>query len=253
MSQITDQFGAAIADVVGHPIVQMAVQGVLIYAVALWLAAAFWAFRDMRCRTVNPVAPYLAAGGVIMFSPLLFPLAVVAYRIVRPQETISEAWERHLAEEAMQAEVEATTCAGCGRHVDEEWLACPTCGTRLSRRCGECGKPVALDWALCAWCGREFGREIPQPIHSLDRPVAPPLMPQSPEPALAPAPALSTALAPAPALAPALETREETRPVAIPIFGGRPERHGGFLGRRDRKRRGRDVETAERDVAAADS
>ena len=236
MSQITDQFGAAIADVVGHPIVQMAVQGVLVYAVALWLAAAFWAFRDMRCRSVNPVAPYLAAGGVIMFSPLLFPLAVVAYRIVRPQETISEAWERHLAEEAMQAEVEATTCAGCGRRVDEEWLACPTCGTRLSRRCGECGEAVALDWALCAWCGREFGREIPEPIRSLDRPEAPPLMPPTPEPALASA----------------LETREETQPVAIPLFGGRSERHGGFLGRRDRKRRGRDAEPAERDVAAAD-
>jgi hypothetical protein len=236
MSQITDQFGAAIADIVGHPIVQMAVQGVLIYAVALWLAAAFWAFRDMRCRTVNPVAPYLAAGGVIMFSPLLFPLAVVAYRIVRPQETISEAWERHLAEEAMQAEVEATTCAGCGRRVDEEWLACPTCGTRLSRRCGECGKPVALDWALCAWCGRGFGREIPEPIRSLDRPVAPPLMPQMP----------------APVLPSASETRVEAQPVAIPIFGGRSERHGGFLGRRDRKRRDRDAETAARDVAAAD-
>jgi hypothetical protein len=57
---------------------------------------------------------------------------------------------------------------------------------------------------------------------------------------------------PEPALPSALATREERQPVAIPIFGGRSERHGGFLSRRDRKRRGRDAESAERDVAAAD-
>ena len=234
MSQITDQFAAAVADIVGHPIVQMAVQGVLVYAVALWLAAAFWAFRDMRCRTVNPVAPYLAAGGVIMFSPLLFPLAVLAYRIVRPQETISEAWERHLAEEAMQAEVDATTCAGCGRRVDEEWLACPTCGTRLSRRCADCGKAVAIDWALCAWCGKEFGREMVE----VASPAAPLLR--------TPARELTTPPTREP-------ERDDQRPVTIPMFGGRSERRAGFFDRRDRRdRRDRALGAAEPDVAAAD-
>lgn len=228
MSQITDQFGAAVADIIGHPIVQMAVQGILIYAVALWLAAAFWAFRDMRTRTVNPVAPYLAAGGVILFSPLLFPLAVLGYRIVRPQETISEAWERHLAEEAMRAELEATTCAGCGRRVDEEWLACPTCGTRLSRRCVECGKAVALDWSLCAWCGRDFGRPAVEP-------VATDLLPE-------------LEAIPAPIAA----RGEEPRPVAIPIFGSRSARRAGFLDRRDRRERRDHNAEAPRDVAAAD-
>jgi predicted RNA-binding Zn-ribbon protein involved in translation (DUF1610 family) len=238
MSQITDQFGAAVADIVGHPIVQMAAQGIVIYAVALWLAAAFWAFRDMRCRTVNPLAPYLAAGGVILFSPLLFPLAVLAYRIVRPQETISEAWERHLAEEAMRAELDATTCAGCGRRVDEEWLACPTCGTRLSRRCVECGKAVALDWSLCAWCGRDFGRLVVEPVES-------DMLSASPQRALARRGDLEV-------MPPAPETRVEPRPAAIPIFGGRGERRGGLFERRDRRdRRDREAEP-ERDAAAAD-
>lgn len=196
MNQILDEFGGAIADIINHPIVQLAVQGVLVYAIALWLAAAFWAFRDMRCRTVNPVVPYLAAAGIILFTPLLFPLAVIVYRILRPQETISEAWERHMAEQAMRAELDATTCAGCGRRVDEEWLACPTCGTRLSRRCVDCGRAVALDWSLCAWCGRDFGR-VPE------RTAIPETVPT--------ARAIREAAAPPPPVV--------DEPVAIPIFG----------------------------------
>lgn len=156
MSRLLDQFGAAVAGFFDHPLVRLGIQAVVLYVVVLWLAAAWWAYRDMRARTLHPALPFGAALVVILFSPLLFPLAIVAYRIARPQETISEAWERHQAEEAMRYELEATTCAGCGRRVDEDWLACPTCGTRLARRCLDCGRTVGLDWSLCAWCGRGF-------------------------------------------------------------------------------------------------
>jgi hypothetical protein len=158
MDEILTTIGDAIGSIFGNPVVQLGFQVALAYLVLLWLAAAYWAFRDMQLRTENPIAPYLAAAGIIISLPL-FPLAIFAYRIVRPQEKIGEIYERNLAEEAMLAEIEAIRhCPSCDRRVDAEWIICPTCRTRLNRVCPNCTKLVGLDWSLCAWCGKDFER-----------------------------------------------------------------------------------------------
>ena len=159
MDQIFEMIGDAIGSIFDNPVIQFAFQVFAAYWVVLWLAAAYWAFRDMQLRTENPIAPYLAATGVIISTPLLFPLAVFAYRIVRPQERIGEVYERNLAEEALLNEIEAVRhCPGCDRRVDVEWIICPTCRTRLNRVCPNCGRLVGLEWTLCAWCGKDFER-----------------------------------------------------------------------------------------------
>ena len=159
MDQILETIGDAIGSIFDNPVVQLGFQLLTIYWIVLWIAAAYWAFRDMQGRTDNPLAPYLAAAFIIIFSPILFPLAVFTYRIVRPQERIGEVYERNLAEEAMLAEIEAIPhCPSCERRVDPAWLICPTCRTRLNRVCPNCTRLVGLDWSLCAWCGREFER-----------------------------------------------------------------------------------------------
>ncbi|HEX7345529.1 MAG TPA: zinc ribbon domain-containing protein, partial [Candidatus Limnocylindrales bacterium] len=67
--------------------------------------------------------------------------------------------ERNLAEEALLNEVEAVRhCPTCERRVDEEWIICPSCRTRLNRVCPNCSRLVGLDWSLCAWCGKDFER-----------------------------------------------------------------------------------------------
>jgi RNA polymerase subunit RPABC4/transcription elongation factor Spt4 len=158
-TEILDAIGSLIAGIFENPIVQLAIQLALVYVVILWLAAAYWAFRDMQTRSENLVLPYLAAGLIVSFTPVLFPFGVVVYRIIRPQERIGEVYERNLAEEALLAEVEAIrTCPTCTRRVHEEWIICPTCRTRLNRVCANCGRLVGLDWSLCAWCGRDFER-----------------------------------------------------------------------------------------------
>lgn len=159
MDQIFESIGDAIGSIFDNPVIQLGLQVFLVYWVILWLAAAYWAFRDVQLRTENPLAPYLAAAGIIVSSPALFPLAVFAYRIVRPQERIGEVYERNLAEEAMLNEIEAIRyCPGCERRVDGEWIICPTCRTRLNRVCPNCSRLVGLDWTLCAWCGKDFER-----------------------------------------------------------------------------------------------
>jgi RNA polymerase subunit RPABC4/transcription elongation factor Spt4 len=149
----------SIGDVLASPVVQLAFQATALYVVVVWLAAAYWAFRDMQLRTENPILPYLAASFIVLFTPIFFPLAVFVYRVVRPQEKIDEVYERNLAEEALLNEVEAVPhCPTCQRRVHPEWIICPTCRTRLNRVCPNCSRLVGLDWSLCAWCGKDFER-----------------------------------------------------------------------------------------------
>ena len=58
---IGGQITQAIDGIVNNPIVQLGVRAVLVYVVLIWLASAWWAFRDMQHRTSNPIAPFLAA------------------------------------------------------------------------------------------------------------------------------------------------------------------------------------------------
>ncbi len=163
MEQILGQIGDTLGGVFGSPIVRFGLQAIGFYLVILWLASAYWAFRDMQQRSDNAILPYLVAALIILFTPIFFIFAVWVYKIVRPHEKIGEVWERNLAEEALLAEVEAIRhCPTCERRIDDEWIICPSCRTRLNRVCPNCSRLVGLDWSLCAWCGKDFERrEVP--------------------------------------------------------------------------------------------
>jgi RNA polymerase subunit RPABC4/transcription elongation factor Spt4 len=159
MEGILAGIGKTIEDFIKSPVIQLGLRMVAIYLVILWIATAYWAFRDMQQRSDNAILPYLVAAGIILFTPIFFIFAVWVYKIVRPHEKIGEVWERNLAEEALLAEVEAIRhCPTCERRVNEEWIICPSCRTRLNRVCPNCSRLVGLDWSLCAWCGKDFER-----------------------------------------------------------------------------------------------
>jgi RNA polymerase subunit RPABC4/transcription elongation factor Spt4 len=159
MDQILAGIGDTIGDVINSPVVQVGTRLIFVYIVILWIATAYWAFRDMQQRSDNAILPYVVAAGIILFTPFLFVFAVWVYKIVRPHEKIGEVWERNLAEEALLNEVESVRhCPTCERRVDEEWIICPSCRTRLNRVCPNCSRLVGLDWSLCAWCGKDFER-----------------------------------------------------------------------------------------------
>jgi RNA polymerase subunit RPABC4/transcription elongation factor Spt4 len=157
-----DLFGTledTFSDVVESDAFQAAIYVIAAYIVLIWLASAFWAYRDMRLRTSSAVTPYVAALAIILFTPIFFLFGLLLYRIIRPKETIAEVNERVLAEEAMLAEVAAhAQCANCERPVHEDWIICPSCRNRLRRVCPNCEHLIELDWTLCAWCGKDFER-----------------------------------------------------------------------------------------------
>jgi RNA polymerase subunit RPABC4/transcription elongation factor Spt4 len=159
MEAILGTIGDALGGIFSSPAMQFGIRAIGVYLIILWLATAYWAFRDMQQRSDNAILPYLASAGIILFTPVFFVFGVWVYKIVRPHEKIGEVLERNLAEEALLAEVEAIHhCSTCERRVDDEWIICPTCRTRLNRVCPNCSRLVGLDWSLCAWCGKDFER-----------------------------------------------------------------------------------------------
>src|SRR3977135_935626 len=116
MAGLIDQFGQVIAGIGANPVVRTVVTGAVVYIVIVWLAVAFWAYQDARRRHASPVAPYLASGAVVLASPVLFPLALMVYRVVRPAETLSEARARALDNRLTEYERSVLlACPGCSK------------------------------------------------------------------------------------------------------------------------------------------
>ena len=101
---------------VNNPLVQLSLRLSVLYVFAIYLAMVFWTVRDAQQRTENRILPYLAGLMVVVLNIL----GLFLYLIVRPRETLGEAYERQLAEESLLAEA-------------EQRLVCPTCRERVRR------------------------------------------------------------------------------------------------------------------------
>ena len=119
------------------------------FLAALWLSLIFWAYRDIRTRSRDRYMRVLA----VVVVALLFLPGILIYLILRPGKTLEEEYQVSLEEEALLQSIEdSTACPGCGRRIAPDWLACPTCHTRLKKKCEHCGKIIDLPWDLCPWC-----------------------------------------------------------------------------------------------------
>ncbi len=116
---------------------------------AFWLAMILWAYRDMRARSRDTLAHIVVA---VLVALLNVP-GLLIYMFLRPRETLAEAYERSLEEEALLQEIEdKPVCPGCGQRVYTDWQACPHCHTRLKKPCSNCGNMLELSWNLCPHC-----------------------------------------------------------------------------------------------------
>ena len=124
------------------------------FLTAVWVSVIIWAFRDIRARSRDVFAQILATLMVLLFFPLFpFP-GLILYMLLRPRETLSEIYERSLEEEALlQGIEERMACPGCNRRIEEQFMVCPTCHTRLKKACPACGRLLHLRWNLCPYCG----------------------------------------------------------------------------------------------------
>lgn len=124
------------------------------FLTAVWVSVIIWTFRDIRARSRDIFAQVLATLMVLLFFPF-FPLpGWILYMLLRPRETLSEIYERSLEEEALlQGIEERMACPGCNRRIEEDYMVCPTCHTRLKKACPACGRLLHLRWNICPFCG----------------------------------------------------------------------------------------------------
>ncbi len=116
---------------------------------ALWLGMILWTIRDFRSRSRDPLAQ--AAAGLVVAVLNVFGLLI--YLMLRPRETLAEAYERSLEEEALLQDIEEKpVCPGCGRPANIRWQVCPACHTRLKKPCTACGELLELPWNVCPYC-----------------------------------------------------------------------------------------------------
>ena len=149
------------------------------YFVALWIAAIWWTFRDIRARTNDFLLQLAATLLVTVFS---LP-GLLIYFILRPPRTLAELYEESLAEEAMLQEIQVqSACPACKQHAEPDYIFCPWCQTRLKRLCMRCERPLLLRWRNCPYCG-QVAMPSPSAPPASNQLNAPPAEPAAPAPA----------------------------------------------------------------------
>mgnify|MGYP005852788743 CR=1 FL=1 len=125
---------------------------------ALLAGLAVWTFRDIRSRSRDVLVQILATVMVAVV-----PVAgILVYFMLRPRETLAEAYVRALEEESLLASIEHQEfCPSCGRRVDSDMRFCPSCHAKLRNACPGCGRAVHLSWDLCPYCGTTLTPELP--------------------------------------------------------------------------------------------
>lgn len=143
-----------IAQTLSDPAIGAFGTAVAMAAVALWLAGAWWAYADAARRAESSLAGFVAAGWIILSTPLLLPLSLAVYAFARPQVTAADRRTRSLAQELSMTPARPA-CATCAQPVDVTWLRCPSCTSWLAAPCSDCGGWSDASLDVCPWCGGE--------------------------------------------------------------------------------------------------
>jgi predicted amidophosphoribosyltransferase len=138
------------------------------YLLVFWLSIVAWTYRDIRDRSRDAAFQVVAVLLVLVFNFL----GLVIYLILRPRETLAEAYARSLEEEALLQELEEQgICPSCKRYITSEFVICPYCRTQLKEPCIKCGRPLSFNWLACPYCTASrsrMGGAVPQELLKVD-------------------------------------------------------------------------------------
>jgi RNA polymerase subunit RPABC4/transcription elongation factor Spt4 len=163
-------------------VLQILIAAGVAYFVGFTFALVIWTFRDIQSRSQDMVVQLLATVWVLVMN---LP-GLLIYLILRPQNTLVEAYERSLEEESLLQDIESRlACPNCQQRVQGDFLICPNCLTQLKRQCPHCHKVLLLKWNVCPFCANDVA-----PVQAGERQVvedaaAPPSKPVLPRPRIA--------------------------------------------------------------------
>jgi hypothetical protein len=130
--------------------------------VVFWLAVGYWVYKDARRRIEDP---WLVGAATVLGLVPPF-IGALIYMLFRPPEYLEDVRERELEIKAMEESLGRggqQHCPVCRAEIDENFLVCPVCTTRLRPSCVSCKAPLEPLWQVCPYC--ETPIASPAPIH----------------------------------------------------------------------------------------
>jgi RNA polymerase subunit RPABC4/transcription elongation factor Spt4 len=121
----------------------------LLLVVVFWIATIYWVYKDATRRIADRLIVWVAtAVGVV---PFVGPLI---YMLFRPPEYLEDVHERDLEIKAIERRLARASrvCPVCRAEVDDDYLVCPICTTKLRRACVGCQRPLEEAWKVCPYC-----------------------------------------------------------------------------------------------------
>jgi RNA polymerase subunit RPABC4/transcription elongation factor Spt4 len=135
-----------------------------IWALLLWMSIVVWVYRDIRDRTRDTSLQLLALFVVLMFFPGFNIPGLALYLMLRPRDTLEEAYARSLEEEALLRELgDEGSCPSCRRLTEKAFKFCPSCQTQLKDACASCNQLLSFSWVACPYCGTARPGAMPAP------------------------------------------------------------------------------------------
>ncbi len=135
----------------------VAVIAVAGYVAVLWVATAYFVWRDARRRSASATFQLFAL--LLGFVPPF--LGALVYLVIRPPRTLDEERAYALEEQSLleldSDPVALRPCPSCGKDIEAEFIVCPYCRTQFARRCHGCDRVLRLGWAVCPYCAEEVG------------------------------------------------------------------------------------------------
>jgi len=119
------------------------------FVIVFWIATIYWVYKDARRRIDDGLIVFVAT--LVGVVPFVGPLV---YMLFRPPEYLEDVRERDLEIRAMETRLGSSNvnCPVCRAPVDEDYLVCPVCTTRLRQSCTGCGRPLEAPWQVCPYC-----------------------------------------------------------------------------------------------------
>jgi RNA polymerase subunit RPABC4/transcription elongation factor Spt4 len=197
------------------------------YLVAFWFVLIVWTYRDIEARSRSVVTQVFSTLMVVLF----FVPGVLLYLILRPKETLDQAFQRSLEEEYLLQDLEELPlCPSCHRYVEDDFVLCPHCHAQLREPCPACSRLVDLRWAMCPYCATVQDGHVER-VERVEAPAARWTAPnlrrrrvaepsERPEPAVAAAAVRETAAvipAGVDGAAKAPDARPESQPQSLPF------------------------------------
>jgi RNA polymerase subunit RPABC4/transcription elongation factor Spt4 len=130
----------------------------IFFLVVVWLACAYWIFKDARRRIEDRMIITVAVLTGVLFGPF----GLLVYAIVRPPEYLEDIRERELEIRMMEDRMgNGQRCSYCKTPVRDDFLVCPNCMRRLRAVCHNCQRPLEPTWRVCPYCESPVATQAP--------------------------------------------------------------------------------------------